>query len=140
MIDESNELKIIVPFPVLINRFYNLIDYKNFFSQCFRAFYLNYNFWTCISLGSDRILFANLHSNNLRPRTRYWENGYQLLRSELVSLCNILIYCPDLCTFRCFKCLSFISSLQPIRYYISCHFPEMCCYFAYDTLTLEISR
>ena len=49
-----------------------------------------------------------------------------LLRSELVSLCNILIYCPDLCIFRCFKCLSFISSLQPIRYYIICHFFPKC--------------
>ena len=60
-----------------------------------------------------------------------------MLRSELFWLCNILIYCPELCTFSCFKCLSFISSLQPIRFYISCHFPEMCCYFAHDTLTLS---
>ena len=49
-----------------------------------------------------------------------------MLRSELVLLCNILIYCPDLCTFKCFKCLLFISSLQPIRYYISCHFFPKC--------------
>ena len=50
------------------------------------------------------------------------KTGPAMLRSEFVLLCNILIYCPDLSTFRCFKCLSFISSLQLIRCYISCHF------------------
>ena len=46
------------------------------------------------------------------------ELGRDYLRNKgykVVSFCNILIHCPGLGTFRCFWCLSFVSSLQPIR-------------------------